>query len=179
MPPDHTHCTFNCTNNCSIIKCLLAVTHTDAGAGSKVVRPSQRPQQSNQCGNWARNEEGGTFSSPNYPKTYPANKECLYVLEGNQQHEPQPEKKAPLQVAVNVADFDIKLCQIPLMDIKGSPRNKITLVFVSVMICCYYCLLLSTMTSTFLIVNWSHMVFGLLLFKDFEQYSPLKCTDQC
>ncbi|CAF87318.1 unnamed protein product, partial [Tetraodon nigroviridis] len=33
------------------------------------------------CGNWVRNADGGSFSSPNYPNTYPPNKECLYVLE--------------------------------------------------------------------------------------------------
>uniref|UniRef100_A0A8C2WU74 Neuropilin (NRP) and tolloid (TLL)-like 2b n=1 Tax=Cyclopterus lumpus TaxID=8103 RepID=A0A8C2WU74_CYCLU len=61
---------------------LVLFIHLDyGGAGSKGVRPSQRPQQSHHCGNWERNTEGGTFSSPNYPKTYPANKECLYVLE--------------------------------------------------------------------------------------------------
>uniref|UniRef100_A0A3Q3F7I7 Neuropilin (NRP) and tolloid (TLL)-like 2b n=1 Tax=Labrus bergylta TaxID=56723 RepID=A0A3Q3F7I7_9LABR len=42
------------------------------------VRPSQRPQNSRHCGNWVRNTEGGNFSSPNYPNTYPPNKECLY-----------------------------------------------------------------------------------------------------
>lgn len=53
----------------------------DSGAGSKAVNPSLRPQR--HCGNWVRTTDGGTFSSPNYPNTYPPNKECLYVLEGN------------------------------------------------------------------------------------------------
>uniref|UniRef100_A0A3B5B9H5 Neuropilin and tolloid-like protein 2 n=1 Tax=Stegastes partitus TaxID=144197 RepID=A0A3B5B9H5_9TELE len=48
---------------------------------SKGVKPSPQPPRSRHCGNWVRNAEGGTFSSPNYPKTYPPNKECLYVLE--------------------------------------------------------------------------------------------------
>lgn len=60
--------------------------HPDEGAGAKGVKPSQRPQRPLHCGNWARNADGGSFSSPNYPRTYPPNKECLYVLEGNQQH---------------------------------------------------------------------------------------------
>ncbi|KAM6961446.1 neuropilin and tolloid-like protein 2 [Aplochiton taeniatus] len=34
-----------------------------------------------QCGNWVRNDNGGSFSSPNYPNAYPPNKECLYILE--------------------------------------------------------------------------------------------------
>ncbi|KAL0968311.1 hypothetical protein UPYG_G00265170 [Umbra pygmaea] len=38
-------------------------------------------QNSQQCGTWIRNIDGGQFSSPNYPKTYPPNKECLYILE--------------------------------------------------------------------------------------------------
>ncbi|XP_029009851.1 neuropilin and tolloid-like protein 2 isoform X1 [Betta splendens] len=53
----------------------------DGAAGSRGVRPSQWPKRSHHCGNWVRNAEGGTFSSPNYPKAYPPNKECLYVLE--------------------------------------------------------------------------------------------------
>ncbi|XP_040017871.2 neuropilin and tolloid-like protein 2 isoform X2 [Gasterosteus aculeatus] len=59
----------------------LAQKTEDGGADSKGVRSSQRPKQPHQCGNWQRNTEGGSFSSPNYPKTYPPNKECLYVLE--------------------------------------------------------------------------------------------------
>ena len=86
--------------------------HTDGGAGSKGVKPSQRPQHSRHCGNWVRNTDGGTFSSPNYPNTYPPNKECLYVLEGNQQHAPEPDNMtAPVPIFVNVADFDIKMGQ--------------------------------------------------------------------
>ncbi|KAM7396598.1 hypothetical protein PAMP_019631 [Pampus punctatissimus] len=59
----------------------LAQKTKDGGVGSKGVNPSQQPQYSRHCGNWVRNTDGGTFSSPNYPKTYPPNKECLYVLE--------------------------------------------------------------------------------------------------
>nr|XP_061812433.1 neuropilin and tolloid-like protein 2 [Nerophis lumbriciformis] len=53
----------------------------DGGAASKGVKPSPRPSRSRYCGNWVRNADGGSFSSPNYPNTYPPNKECLYVLE--------------------------------------------------------------------------------------------------
>ncbi|XP_040024742.1 neuropilin and tolloid-like protein 2 isoform X2 [Gasterosteus aculeatus] len=59
----------------------LAQKTKDGGPDSKGVRSSQRPKQPHHCGNWQRNTEGGSFSSPNYPKTYPPNKECLYVLE--------------------------------------------------------------------------------------------------
>ncbi|XP_029952951.1 neuropilin and tolloid-like protein 2 isoform X1 [Salarias fasciatus] len=60
----------------------LAQKIKDGGAPPKdSVKPSQRPHHARHCGNWVRNAEGGTFSSPNYPKTYPPNKECLYVLE--------------------------------------------------------------------------------------------------
>ncbi|MGH0143976.1 UNVERIFIED_CONTAM: hypothetical protein FKN15_002318 [Acipenser sinensis] len=34
-----------------------------------------------QCGTWIRNHNGGLFTSPNYPDTYPPNKECVYILE--------------------------------------------------------------------------------------------------
>lgn len=71
--------------------CLGSRVHPDGDGGSKGVKPSQRPQNSRHCGNWIRNADGGTFSSPNYPKTYPPNKECLYVLEGNQQRVLEPQ----------------------------------------------------------------------------------------
>ncbi|XP_075998125.1 neuropilin and tolloid-like protein 2 [Genypterus blacodes] len=54
----------------------LAQKTKDGSAGS-----TQRLQLPHHCGNWIRNTDGGTFSSPNYPNTYPPNKECLYVLE--------------------------------------------------------------------------------------------------
>ncbi|XP_041123718.1 neuropilin and tolloid-like protein 2 isoform X2 [Polyodon spathula] len=34
-----------------------------------------------QCGTWIRDHNGGLFTSPNYPDTYPPNKECVYILE--------------------------------------------------------------------------------------------------
>ncbi|MED6248749.1 Neuropilin and tolloid-like protein 2, partial [Ilyodon furcidens] len=40
----------------------------------------QGPNQ-NDCGTWVRNINGGVFMSPNYPNTYPPNKECVYILE--------------------------------------------------------------------------------------------------
>uniref|UniRef100_A0A3B5QH59 Neuropilin and tolloid like 2 n=1 Tax=Xiphophorus maculatus TaxID=8083 RepID=A0A3B5QH59_XIPMA len=40
----------------------------------------QSPGQ-NDCGTWVRNINGGVFMSPNYPNTYPPNKECVYILE--------------------------------------------------------------------------------------------------
>ncbi|KAM8894124.1 neuropilin and tolloid-like protein 2 isoform 2-T2 [Spinachia spinachia] len=40
----------------------------------------QSPSQ-NDCGTWVRNINGGVFTSPNYPTTYPPNKECVYILE--------------------------------------------------------------------------------------------------
>ncbi|XP_077568227.1 neuropilin and tolloid-like protein 2 isoform X3 [Stigmatopora nigra] len=53
----------------------------DGGATSRGLNPSAKPSRSRHCGNWIRNAEGGSFSSPDYPDTYPPNKECLYVLE--------------------------------------------------------------------------------------------------
>uniref|UniRef100_A0A6Q2XUH6 CUB domain-containing protein n=1 Tax=Esox lucius TaxID=8010 RepID=A0A6Q2XUH6_ESOLU len=38
-------------------------------------------QNTNECGTWVRNINGGVFTSPNYPNTYPPNKECVYILE--------------------------------------------------------------------------------------------------
>lgn len=100
--------------SCQVVMSHLGFTsHTDGGAGSKGVKPSQRPQHSRYCGNWARNTDGGTFSSPNYPKMYPPNKECLYVLEGNKQHALDPNNcSAPTRIFLKVKFFSLKGSQI-------------------------------------------------------------------
>ncbi|RVE71930.1 hypothetical protein OJAV_G00056830 [Oryzias javanicus] len=49
--------------------------------GSKGENSIDLPQNPRHCGTWVRKEDGGNFNSPNYPNTYPPNKECLYVLE--------------------------------------------------------------------------------------------------
>ncbi|XP_036068340.1 neuropilin and tolloid-like protein 2 [Oryzias melastigma] len=51
--------------------------------GSKGEKLIDQPQNPRHCGTWVRKADGGNFNSPNYPNTYPPNKECLYVLEGN------------------------------------------------------------------------------------------------
>uniref|UniRef100_A0A3B1KJS3 Neuropilin and tolloid-like protein 2 n=1 Tax=Astyanax mexicanus TaxID=7994 RepID=A0A3B1KJS3_ASTMX len=43
-----------------------------------VAESKKRPTQ---CGSWVRNPNGGMFHSPNFPNTYPPNKDCVYVLE--------------------------------------------------------------------------------------------------
>ncbi|XP_016117880.1 neuropilin and tolloid-like protein 2 [Sinocyclocheilus grahami] len=35
------------------------------------------------CGTLIQTANGGSFSSPNYPNTYPPNKECVYILEAH------------------------------------------------------------------------------------------------
>uniref|UniRef100_A0A3B3ZU13 CUB domain-containing protein n=1 Tax=Periophthalmus magnuspinnatus TaxID=409849 RepID=A0A3B3ZU13_9GOBI len=40
-----------------------------------------QPSTQKECGTWVRNINGGVFTSPNYPNTYPPNKECVYILE--------------------------------------------------------------------------------------------------
>lgn len=35
-----------------------------------------------QCGTWVKEPEGGYFTSPNYPEKYPAERECVYIIEG-------------------------------------------------------------------------------------------------
>lgn len=37
-----------------------------------------------QCGTWVKEPEGGYFTSPNYPEKYPAERECVYIIEGNE-----------------------------------------------------------------------------------------------
>ncbi|KAJ8343678.1 hypothetical protein SKAU_G00310070 [Synaphobranchus kaupii] len=41
----------------------------------------QTTKTAGQCGTWIRETNGGLFTSPNYPNTYPPNKECVYILE--------------------------------------------------------------------------------------------------
>ncbi|XP_053741478.1 neuropilin and tolloid-like protein 2 isoform X2 [Synchiropus splendidus] len=85
----------------------------DASVGSKGVQPSQRPQQSRYCGNWERNTDGGTFSSPNYPLTYPPNRECLFVLEA------QPRQRIELlfdKVFYIEASFECRFDHIEVRD---------------------------------------------------------------
>ncbi|KAM4734107.1 neuropilin and tolloid-like protein 2 isoform 1-T1 [Anableps anableps] len=59
----------------------LAQKIKDGGAGPKESRPTEQSRNNRHCGTWVRKSDGGSFSSPNYPNTYPPNKECLYVLE--------------------------------------------------------------------------------------------------
>lgn len=64
--------------NWSILSCV------DGEAGTKEDKAPEHPKRARHCGTWVRNSDGGIFSSPNYPNMYPPNKDCLYVLEGNQ-----------------------------------------------------------------------------------------------
>ncbi|XP_062402507.1 neuropilin and tolloid-like protein 2 [Sardina pilchardus] len=43
--------------------------------------PKSGRQKPDNCGTWVRNLNGGEFTSPNYPNSYPANKECVFILE--------------------------------------------------------------------------------------------------
>ena len=63
--------------------CVLNGSTDAADASSQGAKPTLQPRLPRNCGSWARDAEGGVFSSPNYPKTYPPNKECIYILEGN------------------------------------------------------------------------------------------------
>ena len=39
-----------------------------------------------QCGDWVKELSGGSFTSPNYPEKYPADRECIYIIEGEAAH---------------------------------------------------------------------------------------------
>lgn len=56
-----------------------------AASAADPVKPSERPDRTHRCGNWVREADGGSFSSPHYPQSYPPNKECLFVLEGKRE----------------------------------------------------------------------------------------------
>ncbi|XP_028814237.1 neuropilin and tolloid-like protein 2 isoform X2 [Denticeps clupeoides] len=47
----------------------------------KAPEPAKTPPKLGHCGTWTRNPDGGEFSSPNYPNTYPPNQECVFILE--------------------------------------------------------------------------------------------------
>ncbi|CAL8368520.1 unnamed protein product [Boreogadus saida] len=36
-----------------------------------------------QCGDWVKELSGGSFTSPNYPEKYPADRECIYIIEAS------------------------------------------------------------------------------------------------
>lgn len=93
-----------------MISFLGCRTDADGKGGGDGVKPSQRPDRSRHCGNWVRNTDGGSFSSPNYPQTYPPNKECLYVLEGNQNNAPDSHEITAHNLK-SVTGMDIELGQ--------------------------------------------------------------------
>uniref|UniRef100_A0A8C3YBK9 Neuropilin and tolloid like 2 n=1 Tax=Catagonus wagneri TaxID=51154 RepID=A0A8C3YBK9_9CETA len=71
---------------CSILKVLLITIFVVEGIA--VAQKTQDGQNigikhipSTQCGIWVRTSNGGHFASPNYPDSYPPNKECIYILE--------------------------------------------------------------------------------------------------
>ncbi|XP_048109858.1 neuropilin and tolloid-like protein 1 isoform X2 [Alosa alosa] len=35
------------------------------------------------CGTWVKEADGGQFTSPNYPEKYPAERECVYIIEAS------------------------------------------------------------------------------------------------
>uniref|UniRef100_A0A6Q2YMK5 CUB domain-containing protein n=1 Tax=Esox lucius TaxID=8010 RepID=A0A6Q2YMK5_ESOLU len=63
---------------CSLCCYVLSLLLVHCKFGRNVGKISPKSQQ---CGTWIKNIDGGQFSSPNYPKTYPPNKECIYILE--------------------------------------------------------------------------------------------------
>ncbi|XP_042196247.1 neuropilin and tolloid-like protein 2 isoform X2 [Callorhinchus milii] len=68
-----------------VLKVWSVIVLTGAIASTQKTREGQniaaRHKPATQCGVWVRNENGGYFSSPSYPQTYPPNKECVYILE--------------------------------------------------------------------------------------------------
>ncbi|XP_072527304.1 neuropilin and tolloid-like protein 2 [Salminus brasiliensis] len=64
---------------------ILLLVIEEGFALAQKIRETQNeggpPSKSDQCGVWTKTISGGQFMSPNYPNTYPPNKECIYVLE--------------------------------------------------------------------------------------------------
>ncbi|XP_052604084.1 neuropilin and tolloid-like protein 2 [Peromyscus californicus insignis] len=71
---------------CAVLKVLLVTVLVVEGIA--VAQKTQDGQNigikhipATQCGIWVRTSNGGHFASPNYPDSYPPNKECIYILE--------------------------------------------------------------------------------------------------
>ncbi|KAK2819942.1 hypothetical protein Q7C36_021588 [Tachysurus vachellii] len=64
---------------------ILLIVIEEGFALAQKIRETQNedgpPAKNEQCGIWTKTISGGQFMSPNYPNTYPPNKECVYVLE--------------------------------------------------------------------------------------------------
>lgn len=52
-----------------------------------LVKNNSGVKPAGQCGAWVKEAEGGLFTSPNYPNKYPPNTECVYILEGEYDHD--------------------------------------------------------------------------------------------
>ncbi|XP_054898104.1 neuropilin and tolloid-like protein 2 isoform X2 [Poeciliopsis prolifica] len=100
----------------------LAQKIKDGGAGSKESRPPEQSRNNRHCGTWVRKTDGGSFSSPNYPNTYPPNKECLYVLEA------PPRQRIELQFSKIFqieASFE---CRFDHIEVRDGPFSFSTLI---------------------------------------------------
>lgn len=47
-------------------------------------KQSTSETKSVQCGSWTKHADGGAFTSPNYPSKYPPDRECIYIIEGEE-----------------------------------------------------------------------------------------------
>ncbi|XP_014325359.1 neuropilin and tolloid-like protein 2 isoform X1 [Xiphophorus maculatus] len=100
----------------------LAQKIKDGGAGPKGSRPPEQSRNNRHCGTWVRKSDGGSFSSPNYPNTYPPNKECLYVLEA------LPRQRIELQFSKIFqieASFE---CRFDHIEVRDGPFSFSTLI---------------------------------------------------
>ncbi|XP_016523623.1 neuropilin and tolloid-like protein 2 isoform X3 [Poecilia formosa] len=94
----------------------------DGDAGAKGSRPPEQSRNNRHCGTWVRKSDGGSFSSPNYPNTYPPNKECLYVLEA------LPRQRVELQFSKIFqieASFE---CRFDHIEVRDGPFSFSTLI---------------------------------------------------
>ncbi|XP_030630464.1 neuropilin and tolloid-like protein 1 [Chanos chanos] len=65
---------------------VSAVKLASAGAPTEppkksIVNNNSGVTPSGQCGAWVKEPDGGFFTSPNYPEKYPAERECIYIIE--------------------------------------------------------------------------------------------------
>uniref|UniRef100_A0A3B3Y743 CUB domain-containing protein n=1 Tax=Poecilia mexicana TaxID=48701 RepID=A0A3B3Y743_9TELE len=106
----------------AILHLALLIISLKLRRATKGSRPPEQSRNNRHCGTWVRKSDGGSFSSPNYPNTYPPNKECLYVLEA------LPRQRVELQFSKIFqieASFE---CRFDHIEVRDGPFSFSTLI---------------------------------------------------
>ncbi|XP_047679001.1 neuropilin and tolloid-like protein 1 [Tachysurus fulvidraco] len=61
----------------------LGFSGTQSGSVKTTVKNNSGVMPVGLCGSWVKDPDGGSFTSPNYPKKYPPDRECTYIIEAS------------------------------------------------------------------------------------------------